>query len=255
MLPFFKRFSRQLPEITKQDILKASLPSHIGIIMDGNGRWAKGKGLPRVAGHRAGAETLRTVVETCIDLGIPYLTVYAFSTENWKRSQEEVNALMELLVEYIDKELFKLKENGVRINTIGNISELPFNAISRINNAETETAQNQKLDLQIALNYGGRTEILDAVKSISQKVAAGSLQPENIDLQTFEEHLYTAGMPDPDLFIRTAGELRLSNFLLWQSAYTEFWFTEVFWPDFKPELLYQAIYDFQNRQRRFGGLK
>lgn len=223
--------------------------------MDGNGRWAKGKGLPRVAGHRAGAEALRTVVETCIDLGIPYLTVYAFSTENWKRPQEEVYALMELLVEYIDKELLRLKENGVRIKTIGNISKLPSKAISRIDNAETETAQNQKLVLQIALNYGGRMEIIDAIKSISQKVAVGSLQPGNIDMQTFEEHLYTAGIPDPDLFIRTAGELRLSNFLLWQLAYTEFWFTEVLWPDFKPEHLYQAIYDFQNRQRRFGGLK
>ena len=162
---------------------------------------------------------------------------------------------MELLVEYIDKELFKLKENGVKIKTIGNISELPAHVISRINNAELETAQNERLVLQIALNYGGRKEILDAVKNISQKVAAGNLQPDNINLQTFEEHLYTAGVPDPDLFIRTAGELRLSNFLLWQSAYTELWFTEVFWPDFQPEHLYQAIYDFQKRQRRFGGLK
>jgi len=241
--------------ITQQEILKVSLPNHLAIIMDGNGRWAKSKRLPRVLGHRAGAETLKTIVETCVELGIPYLTVYAFSTENWKRPQDEVNALIELLIEYVDKELKSLKENGVKIKTIGDNSKFPSSAIKQIEKAEKETVQNQKLLLQIAMNYGGRAEILDAVKSLTKEVIEGNLSAEKISMENLEEHLYTVGVPDPDLLIRTAGELRLSNFLLWQSAYTEFWFTEVFWPDFKPEHLYQAILAYQKRQRRFGGLK
>ncbi|MDD2211444.1 MAG: isoprenyl transferase [Clostridia bacterium] len=255
MRSFFKKFCKSAPHLTQQEIIKLPLPRHLAIIMDGNGRWAKKKGLPRAAGHRAGAETLRLIVETCLEVGMPYLTVYAFSTENWKRPPEEVKALMALLVEYIEKELQQLKQNGVKIKTIGNISELPSTAISRVQKAEKETAHNHKLVLQIALNYGGRKEILDAVKSIAGEVASGRLPVATIDTATMEEHLYTAGVPDPDLLIRTAGELRLSNFLLWQFAYTEFWFTEVFWPDFKVHHLYQAIYDYQYRQRRFGGLK
>lgn len=255
MMPFIKQEAKKSNSITQQELLKFPLPSHIAIIMDGNGRWAKTQGFPRIVGHRAGSETLKTIVETCVDIGIRYLTVYAFSTENWKRPQKEINALMELLVEYIDKELEKLKQNGVKVKTIGTNCQLPSLAINRIEKAEKETINNQKLFLQIALNYGGRTEILAAVKSIIKKVSEGSLSEEKIDMKTIEEHLYTAGIPDPDLLIRTAGELRLSNFLLWQSAYTEFWFTDVFWPDFKVEHLYEAINVFQKRQRRFGGLK
>lgn len=255
MLSLRKRFCKHLPTITQQEIIKLPRPRHLAIIMDGNGRWAKSKGLPRAAGHRAGAETLRAIVEACVEVGIDYLTVYAFSTENWKRPSDEVNALMGLLVEYIEKELDELKRNGIKIKTIGNIYGLPSSAVARVEKAEKETAHNQKLVLQIALNYGGRKEILDAVKNIAGEVAAGKLTAETIDQETLEEHLYTAGIPDPDLLIRTAGELRLSNFLLWQSAYTEFWFTEVFWPDFTAQHLYQAIYDYQYRQRRFGGLK
>jgi undecaprenyl diphosphate synthase len=255
MLTFLKRFFRSSSRLTQQEIKKLPLPRHLAIIMDGNGRWAKTKGLPRTVGHRAGAETLRTIVETCVELGLNYLTVYAFSTENWKRPAEEVNALMELLVEYIDQELHELKQNGIKIKTIGNISQLPSVAKTRVKKAEKETEHNQKLFLQIALNYGGRKEILDAVNSITNEVAAERISAGTIDVSLFEKHLYTVGVPDPDLLIRTAGELRLSNFLLWQSAYTEFWFTDVFWPDFTAQHLYQAIYDYQYRQRRFGGLK
>ncbi|HHY06027.1 MAG TPA: isoprenyl transferase [Clostridia bacterium] len=223
--------------------------------MDGNGRWAKTKGLPRIAGHRVGAETLKTIVETCLDLELECLTVYAFSTENWKRPAKEIEALMELLVEYIDQELDELKQNGIKIKTIGNLSQLPLVAQLKVKKAEKETEQNQKLLLQIALNYGGRKEILDAVNRITQEVAAGRIAAGTINDSLFAQYLYTAGIPEPDLLIRTAGELRLSNFLLWQSAYTEFWFTDVFWPDFTAQHLYQAIYDYQYRQRRFGGLK
>lgn len=249
---FFKKEPRN---IHKDEIKKLPLPNHIAIIMDGNGRWAKRRALPRAAGHRAGAETLRTVVETCIDLGISYLTIYAFSTENWKRPREEVDALMELLVEYIEKELNVLKKNGVKIKTIGDLSELPPKAVVKIKKAEQETAVNKQLCLQVALNYGGRKEIVDAVKVIACEAAAGRLQTEKIDEEIMAEYLYTAGVPDPDLLIRTAGEIRLSNFLLWQAAYAEFWFTSTFWPDFTAQHLYQAIYDYQHRQRRFGGLK
>ncbi|MGI6587772.1 MAG: isoprenyl transferase [Peptococcia bacterium] len=255
MLAFLKKFFKNSSCLTQQEIIKLPLPRHLAIIMDGNGRWAKTKGLPRTVGHRAGAETLRAIVETCAQLGLDYLTVYAFSTENWKRPSEEVDALMELLVEYIDQELNELKQNGIKIKTIGNISQLPSLAKTRVEKAEKETEHNQKLVLQIALNYGGRKEILDAVNRITSEIAAGRLSVGTIDESLFEQHLYTAGIPDPDLLIRTAGELRLSNFLLWQSAYTEFWFTDVFWPDFTAQHLYQAIYDYQYRQRRFGGLK
>ncbi len=230
-------------------------PAHVAIIMDGNGRWAKKRGLPRAAGHRAGAEALRGVVEACGDLGIRYLTVYAFSTENWKRPQEEIDALMALLVEYIEKELDVLKKNNVRIKAIGNIEQLPSYALTRIKKAEEETKDNEHLFLQLALNYGGRRDILNALQKISTDVLAGKILPEKIEEPLFASYLATAGIPEPDLLIRTAGEKRLSNFLLWECAYTEFWFTDIFWPDFTTEHLYCALKDFQHRQRRFGGLK
>lgn len=256
MLKLLKKLFKQTSiKIGKAELAKAPLPNHIAIIMDGNGRWAGRRGLPRAAGHRAGVESLKEIVETCADLGISYLTVYAFSTENWKRPREEINALMELLVEYIEKELYVLKQNNVRIKTIGDITELPTKALLRIKKAEQETADNQQLYLQIALNYGGRKELVEAVKKISADVLHGKIQTEQIKEEIFSGYLYTVDIPDPDLLIRTAGEKRLSNFLLWQCAYTEFWFTNVFWPDFTAQHLYQAINAYQHRRRRFGGLK
>lgn len=255
MLRIIKQFlHKKGKKITVADIAGYALPEHIAVIMDGNGRWAQQRGLPRAAGHRAGAESLRGVVNICGELGIRYLTVYAFSTENWKRPQEEIDALMGLLVEYIEKELDSLKKNKVRIKAIGDIAQLPPSAYTRIKKAEEETADNERLYLQIALNYGGRLDIIHAVQNIAADVVAGKLQIEQIDDGSFAGYLATNGLPDPDLLIRTAGEKRLSNYLLWECAYTEFWFTDVYWPDFRAENLYQAIYDFQHRQRRFGGL-
>jgi len=255
MLRIMKQFLQgKRKKITFGDIASDALPTHLAIIMDGNGRWAQQRGMPRAAGHRAGAESLRGVVNVCGELGIRYLTVYAFSTENWKRPQEEIDALMGLLVEYIEKELDALKKNKVRIKAIGNIEQLPPSAYTRIKKAEEETAHNERLFLQIALNYGGRRDIIQAVQKIAADVVAGKLPIEQIDDGSFAGYLATNGLPDPDLLIRTAGEKRLSNYLLWECAYTEFWFTDVFWPDFRSVDLYQAIYDFQHRQRRFGGL-
>jgi len=240
--------------IKKDDILANPLPKHIAIIMDGNGRWAAKRGLPRVAGHRAGVESLKNIVQFCLDIKIPYLTVYAFSTENWKRPKEEVSTLMNLIVEYIQRELDILHKNGVRINPIGKIEELPDNTLGYIINAKNRTQDNNKLVLNVALNYGGRTEITHAVRFICQKVKNGELACEDVNEDLIEQFLYTHNQPDPDLMIRPSGEMRISNFLLWQLAYTEFWVTNVLWPDFKPQHLVDAIYDFQNRDRRFGGL-
>ncbi|MGB9887578.1 MAG: isoprenyl transferase [Moorellales bacterium] len=230
------------------------LPRHIAIIMDGNGRWARRRGLPRVMGHRAGVEALRSVVEACLEAGIPVLTVYAFSTENWKRPQTEVNALMELLVEYMRKELPELKRNGVQVRPIGELSSLPEAVQTELRRAQEETRNEKALVLNVAVNYGGRAELVRAVRMISQAVAAGILSPENIDEQTVADHLYTAGLPDPDLIIRPSGEMRLSNFLLWQSAYSELWVTPTLWPDFTAAELWTAIREYQRRHRRFGGL-
>lgn len=236
-------------------IKEKPLPLHIAIIMDGNGRWAKKRGLPRAAGHRAGMEAFKKTIISCIEVGIKYLTVYAFSTENWKRPQEEVNFLMSLLVEYIEKELNELDKNGVRVHTIGNLTDLPSLAQQQINKAVKKTAGNNKLYLQIALNYGGRAEILQAVRQIGEDIESGKMTVGNINEQVFARYLYTNGIPDPDLLIRTSGELRISNFLLWQLAYTEFCSPDVLWPDFTAQHLYKAIYEYQNRDRRYGGLK
>lgn len=230
------------------------LPRHVAIIMDGNGRWARRRGLPRVAGHRAGAEALRGVVKSCIEAGIEVLTVYAFSTENWKRPPEEVTSLMDLLVEYLRKELSELKQNGVRIQAIGDLSPLPEAARKELLKAQEETEQESTLVLNIAVNYGGRAELVRAARLIGQAVAEGSLRPEEISEETIAGYLYTAGLPDPDLIIRPSGEMRLSNFLLWQSAYSEFWVTPTLWPDFTPKEFWAAILDYQKRHRRFGGL-
>lgn len=231
------------------------LPKHVAIIMDGNGRWAKKRRLPRAFGHRAGVESLRDIVKVCCELKIGILTVYAFSTENWKRPQDEVDALMKLLVEYVNKELDELCANCVRVNPIGRLGELPADALVALNVAREKSRDNRALVLNIALNYGGRTEIVDAVQKLAARVKAGEISPEDINEKVVSDNLYTAGLPDPDLLIRPAGDFRVSNFLLWQLAYTEFWLTPVMWPDFRRIEFLQALIDFQKRDRRFGGLK
>lgn len=230
------------------------LPRHIAIIMDGNGRWAKRRLLPRTMGHRAGMGTLKEIVRACSDLGVEVLTVYAFSTENWKRPWEEVDYLMKLLVEFMRKEINELHQNQVRIKVLGNYNNLPPDCQSEINDALLITKDNPGLLLNIALNYGSRQEILDAVKALAGKIAAGEIKADSISEATLSASLYTKDVPDPDLLIRTAGEMRISNFLLWQIAYTELWITECLWPDFTKDDLLQAVLDYQQRDRRYGGL-
>ena len=224
-------------------------------IMDGNGRWAKAKGYPRTLGHKAGVETIRRVLKEAQRLGVKYITLYAFSTENWKRPKEEVGALMKLLVQYFRSELNELHENGVVVNTIGNISKLPKECIKEIEIAKEKTKNNTGIVMNLALNYGGRDEIVRAVKSLVKDAVEGKILPEEIDEKSIERYLYTAKMPDPDMIIRPSGEQRLSNFLLWQCAYSEFWYSDINWPDFTEQDLRRAIFDFQNRDRRFGGIK
>ncbi|MGE5390544.1 MAG: isoprenyl transferase [Deltaproteobacteria bacterium] len=230
------------------------IPRHIAIIMDGNGRWAKKRLMPRNMGHRAGMSTLKQVVEACDDIGVKVLTVYAFSTENWKRPVDEVDYLMKLLVEFMHKELSELHEKGVRINMLGSPDTLPKDCQNEIESAIKLTRNNQGLKFNIALNYGSRREIIDAVVKISEDIAAGNMNPGDMNEEIFSSYLNTRGLPDPDLLIRTAGEMRISNFLLWQIAYTELWVTECLWPDFTRTDLCHSIYDYQRRERRFGGL-
>ena len=222
--------------------------------MDGNGRWAKSKGLMRVAGHRVGVQALKNTIIALDELGIGHLTVYAFSTENWKRSKDEVDALMELITEFINKEIDYLDEKGVRVNPIGDISALTPKALESISYAKEKTKHNSHIVFNVALNYGGRQEIVRAAKAICEDVKRDALQIEDIDEALFSSYLYTAGQPDPDLVIRSSGELRISNFLLWQIAYSEFWITNILWPDFKKEDLWQAVWEYQNRDRRYGGV-
>ncbi len=230
------------------------LPQHIAVIMDGNGRWAKRRLMPRTMGHRAGMTALKSLVETTVELNIPYLTVFAFSTENWRRPYEEVDYLMNLLVEYLLKELQELHHNNVKINILGDYRSLPDRCRMELEGALNTTGKNEGLTFSIALNYGARQEILAAVKGLVSRVVNGEIEVERIDELLFSSLLFTKGMPDPDLLIRTAGEMRISNFLLWQIAYTEIWVTERLWPDFSPEDLRQAIADYQRRDRRYGGL-
>lgn len=256
---FFNRNKQLKEELSIEDLKNnidpEKIPQHIAIIMDGNGRWATKKGLPRGIGHRAGVDSLREVVKLCSELKVGYLTVYAFSTENWKRPKDEVNILMDLLVEYLRKELNELHKNNVVVNTIGIIEQLPLSAKLELIKAKDKTKNNTGLVLNLALNYGGRAEIIDAVKRILVEAKESNIDVSVINEEFFSKYLYTAGMPDPDLLIRPSGELRISNYLLWQLAYTEFWITPVLWPDFRSIHLLTAINDFQNRQRRFGGLK
>lgn len=228
-------------------------PRHVAIIMDGNGRWARERGWLRLKGHEQGARNVRTICSACIAEGVEYLTLYAFSTENWKRPAPEVGGLMLLLERFLAEQVADMNANGVRLAVIGRVEELPAPVLKRLNRAIEETSGNNRLTLTLALNYGGRDEILDAVRSLARDVAAGRVSPEAITAETFESRLHTAGMPDPDLLIRTSGELRLSNFLPWQLSYTEIHVTPVFWPDFGPADLSRAITDYRGRDRRFGG--
>lgn len=230
------------------------LPQHVGIIMDGNGRWATGKGLIRTSGHKAGAVTLKNIFKTCVNLKIPVLTIYAFSTENWKRPKTEVTFLMELFSSFLAAQIDELCENNVRLKFIGKIDELPTKLVKEFRRAEEITKNNTGIQFNVAVNYGGRDEIITAVKNIAQQVKDGLLSIEDIDDKVFDDNLYTKNLPPVDLMIRTSGDMRLSNFLLWQSAYAEFWFTKTNWPDFTPEEFIEALIDFQHRDRRFGGL-
>ena len=234
--------------------VKNNVPEHIALIMDGNGRWAKKRNLPRLAGHKAGVEALRSVIERGGDLGVKHMTFYAFSTENWKRPEDEVVGLMNLLVAYLKSETKKLNENNIKINVIGDTTRLPKLAQKELKKSMDLTKNNDSLTVHIALNYGSRNEILHAVKNISENVKNGNVKIEEISEDTITENLYTAGVPDPDLMIRTSGEVRLSNFLLWQLAYSEFIFTDMYWPDFDGDALEAAIDEYHNRHRRFGKL-
>ncbi len=231
---------------------KKRLPKHIAIIMDGNGRWAQKNNLGRISGHRAGAESVRVIVEACREIGIQYLTLYAFSVENWMRPSREVRALMNLLVQYLKSEYETMIRNDIRLNTIGQIENLPVNVREFLVKTMDSTSSCRGMVLSLALSYGGRDEIVRAVKKIVQNAVDGKMKSIEISKDLISKNLDTDGIPDPDLLIRTSGEYRLSNFLLWQSAYSELYFTEVLWPDFRRENLIEAILDYQNRERRFG---
>ena len=231
---------------------KARLPQHIAIIMDGNGRWAQLHGEKRIFGHQNGVSSVRAASEACAELGVKFLTLYAFSTENWSRPQHEVNALMELLVETIGNEMNTLQENNIRLRAIGNLTSLPEKCYRELLEAMQQTKKNTGLNLILALNYSSRWEITEAMKKIAGAVTSGELSPSDISEKTIAAHLETNEFPDPELMIRTSGEQRLSNYLLWQLAYSELYFTSVLWPDFDKEDLYEAIIDFQKRERRFG---
>jgi undecaprenyl diphosphate synthase len=228
------------------------LPAHIAIIMDGNGRWAKKRGLPRIAGHRAGVKTVKKIVRAAGELGVKYLTLFTFSKENWRRPRSEVVSLMRLLYETTKREINELDENNVRLITTGKVEELSAKQRQVLENAKAKTADNTGLTLNLALNYGGRDEILEAVKRIAEDCREGRIEADRIDEEVFSRYLFTKGLPDPDLLVRTSGEMRLSNFLLWQTSYTELYVTEVLWPDFAEEDFYLAIWDYLNRDRRFG---
>ena len=232
-----------------------NIPKHIGIIMDGNGRWAKKRNLPRNIGHKAGVEALRNVVKECNNIGVKYLTLYGFSTENWSRPDNEVNALMKLLVDYLKGEFEELNKNDVVINNIGDITKLPLICQTELNNAYEKSKNNKGLVMNLAFNYGGRAELVRAFKKINQDIEFGRIDKIDIDEKLMNNYLYTAGMPDPDIIIRPSGEQRLSNFMLWQSAYSELWYSDIYWPDFKAKHLQMAIHDYQKRHRRFGGSK
>jgi len=234
---------------------EGNLPTHIAIIMDGNGRWANRRGLPRIAGHRAGMSRVREIIRACDDLGIECLTLYAFSTENWKRPDDEVEYLMRLPQEFFRTEIDELAERGVRVRFIGDTTRLPAYTQETVRRSLERTRDNTGMTVNFALNYGGRSDIVQGVKAYAEEVAAGRTGWDQFNEQSFPAYLSTGDLPDPDFVIRTSGEMRVSNFLIWQSAYSEFWFTDVLWPDFTGDTLRVAIKDYQRRKRRFGGLK
>jgi undecaprenyl diphosphate synthase len=251
-----RRQSSNLEQLSDHELtvkLEADLvPKHVAVIMDGNGRWAELRGLPRIAGHREGIQSVRELITHCLELGIQALTIYAFSQENWNRPSQEINALMGLLEHYLSTERSKLVEQGVRFRAIGRIESLPASAIQWVRTTEQETAHLDKLQLTVALSYGGRSEITDAAKRLVRDVQEGKLRPSDIDESRLQEYLYTHDLPDPDLLIRTSGETRISNFLLWQLAYTELYFTPTLWPDFRRREFLLALLEYQRRDRRFG---
>lgn len=239
-------------KISQYQIDPHRIPQHVAIIMDGNGRWAKQKGHMRIFGHRNGVKAVRAAIEAGAELGVKYLTMYAFSTENWTRPQQEVNALMELLVSTIEDELPTLMKNGIRLETIGNIAQLPEKCQKQLEKTKTKTAANDRLTLVLALSYSSRWDIIEAVKKVAQSVEQGSLKSDEIDETVLNKALSTAKYPHPDLLIRSSGEQRISNFLMWEIAYSELYFTPVLWPDFTKDDFYRAIVDYQGRERRFG---
>ena len=241
-----------MQKINKNNTIIDSIPKHVAIIMDGNGRWAKERFLPRLAGHREGINSVRDITRICGKIGVEYLTLYTFSKENWKRPPAEVSALMTLLLRTIKKEVKGLHENNVKFSVIGDLEMLPTSTKNGLQEGVTLTSKNTGLNLSLALNYGSRQEIIKAVQSLAREVRDGFLKPEEIDEELFSSNLYTKVIPDPDLMIRTSGESRLSNFLLWQSAYTEIYMTNIYWPDFREEELMKAIKNYQNRERRYG---
>ncbi|MBC5628494.1 isoprenyl transferase [Clostridium sp. NSJ-6] len=251
MLKLFKKDKENKEEI---QLDFDNIPKHIAIIMDGNGRWAKQRKLPRSMGHKAGVETIRRILKEADRLGVKYITLYAFSTENWKRPKDEVDALMKLLVQYLTNEVEGLHQNGVILRILGDINALPGAVKEKICEAIDLTKNNKGIVLNVAFNYGGRNEIVRAIKNIVSDVESGNVNEENIDENLISNYLYTKDSPDPDLIIRPSGEQRISNFLLWQCAYSEFWYSNVNWPDFSESDLQKAIYDYQNRDRRFGGV-
>ncbi|OZU90289.1 isoprenyl transferase [Virgibacillus indicus] len=249
-LPFFKNKQTELHEDLESD----NIPDHVAIIMDGNGRWAKKRGLPRIAGHKEGINSVNKVVRAANQYNVKVLTLYAFSTENWKRPKSEIEFLMKLPKEFLHIYLPELMENNVRIDTIGDFDALPQHTKKAVQYAKDKTKNNNGLLLNFALNYGSRLEIMRAIKQIMSDIDCSKISIDSLDEKIFSEYLYTQGLSDPDLLIRTSGEQRLSNFLLWQLAYTEFWFTDVLWPDFDEVIFKEALYEYQQRKRRYGGI-
>jgi undecaprenyl diphosphate synthase len=240
------------PSVISTDLNPEKLPSHVAIIMDGNGRWAKKRLLNRIKGHEKGSETVRTIVRTCREIGIPILTLYAFSTENWQRPKTEVEALMTILKRFLKSEKSELLQNDIRLRVIGQVNRLPAGVRNVLEETMTATRDNLSMDLILALSYGGRAEIVDMVQALADKVRQGQIDPQAIDAAMIADHLYTREIPDPDILIRTSGEMRISNFLLWQIAYSEIFVTPTLWPDFGKDELLQILKDFQGRERRYG---
>ena len=244
-----------MKESAIDQVLKGHVPEHVAIIMDGNGRWAKARSLPRIAGHKEGINSVREITRVCGEIGVKHLTLYTFSTENWKRPSSEVSALMHLLFKTIKEEIKELHRKGVRFTIIGDLNTIPLKTANGLRDGVEMTKANTGLNLNLALNYGSRQEIVEAMKSIALQVKSGAVLPEDIDIELLNNSLLTNNMPDPELLIRTSGEHRLSNFLLWQIAYTEIFMTDLFWPEFREEQLLDSILDFQSRERRFGNIK